>query len=74
MSGKGDGLVAVKPVRERFPDFAGLLKAGEDEDQSKALRAAETTGRPLGDPHEIEAALGRSVRAGKRGPKARGNK
>ena len=77
LSGKGDGLVTVKPVLDRFPDFAGLLEAGEDEEQSKALRAAETTGRPLGDPHwldQIEAALGRSVRAGKRGPKARGNK
>ena len=77
LSGKGDGLVTMKPMRERFADFAGLLEAGEDVQMSKALRAAETTGRPLGDPHwldEIEAALGRSVRPGKRGPKARDNK
>lgn len=77
LSGQGDGLVTVKPILDRFPDFAGLLESGEDEEQSNALRAAETIGRPLGDPHwldEIEASLGRSVRPGKRGPKTLVNK
>ena len=67
----------MKPILDRFPDFAGLLESGEDEEQSNALRAAETIGRPLGDPHwldEIEASLGRSVRPGKRGPKTLVNK
>ena len=35
LSGKGDGLVTVKPVRDRFPDFAGLLEAGEDREKAK---------------------------------------
>jgi putative transposase len=69
---KGDGLTDITPVLERVGNFAGLLRAGEDEALSMALRRAETVGRPLGDDAfmaHIEARSGRDVRAGKRGPR-----
>ena len=84
LSGKNDGVVSVKPLLKRFPDFAALLESGEDAEMSKSLRAAETIGRPLGEAKwlkRIEEKLGRRVRAKKRGrkvgtkaPLARGKK
>jgi putative transposase len=71
---KGDGLTDTAPVLERVGDFAGLLRLGEDEEGSAALRRAETIGRPLGDDAfmaHIEAVSGRDVRAGKPGPKGK---
>ena len=38
-----------EPLRSRYPDFAGLLAAGEDEEMSTRRRKAETIGRPAGD-------------------------
>ncbi len=43
-----DGLTTVAPVRERFPDLAARLAAGEDEAMSARLRRAEQIGRPVG--------------------------
>lgn len=63
LKGESDGLVDVRPVLSRFADFAGLLgcktEAGFD-----GLRAAEGTGRPLGNAGFIaglERILGRSL-------------
>jgi putative transposase len=67
-----DGLTARAPVLERFPDFAGLLAAGEDEVMSQRLRHAESIGRPVGDGRflaRIERRTGRTLKPGKRGPK-----
>ncbi|MES9858112.1 MAG: transposase [Sedimenticola sp.] len=75
LTGKNDGLVTVKPVLERLPDFAALLESGEDEAISQQIRKAETIGRPIGSPEwldGLEKRLGRIVRAGKRGPQAKG--
>jgi len=72
MRGTDDDLVTVAPVAERVDDFAALLAGGEDSARTKALRAAETVGRPLGDAawfDRIEAVLGRILRPQKRGPK-----
>jgi putative transposase len=69
---KGDGLTDTAPVLDRVGNFSGLLRAGEDEALSMAIRRAETVGRPLGDDAfmaHIEAMSGRDVRAGKRGPR-----
>ncbi len=69
---KGDGLTDTAPVLDRVGNFAGLLRAGEDEELSMALRRAETVGRPLGDDAfmaYIESTSGRDPRAGKRGPR-----
>lgn len=45
---RGDGLTETTPVLERVDDMQALLKSGEDEAQSMALRRSESTGRPLG--------------------------
>ncbi len=74
LAAKDDRLVTVKPVLKRFPDFAALLKSGEDEEISRNIRKAETIGRPMGSPKwldNLETRLGRPVRPGKRGPKAK---
>jgi putative transposase len=65
-------LTDTAPVRERYPDFAALIEAGEDEDLSMALRRAETIRRPLGDAAFVEALerrTGRTLRPARRGPK-----
>ena len=65
-------LTDTAPVRERYPDFAAFIDAGEDEDLSMALRRAETIGRPLGDAafvKTLERQTGRSLQPAKRGPK-----
>jgi len=75
--GKDDALVAVAPVLERSPDFTVLTNSGEDEEMSRKIRKAETIGRLVGSSDwldEITKKLGRSVRPGKRGPKAKGVK
>ena len=67
---KGDGLTDTAPVLERVGDFGALLRVGEDEALSLALRRAETVGRPLGDGafmDWIEAQLGRDAKPGRRG-------
>ena len=69
---KGDGLTDTAPVLERVPQFAALLRAGEEDALSNALRRAETIGRPLGSSaflKRIAETLGRDPKPGKRGPK-----
>jgi putative transposase len=67
-----DGLTTAEPVRRRYPDFAELIAAGEDEAMSRRLRRAESIGRPLGDEGfvgRLEAQSGRALKPAKRGPK-----
>jgi putative transposase len=69
---RGDGLTDTAPVLDRVGDFAELLRGGEDEILSKALRRAESIGRPLGDGAfmaHINHVIGRDVRPGKPGPR-----
>ena len=69
---RSSALTDTAPVRERYPDFAAFIDAGEDEDLSMALRRAETIGRPLGDAafvKTLERQTGRSLQPAKRGPK-----
>jgi putative transposase len=42
-----DGVTAAEPALTRFPDFAALLEAGEEEASMLRLRRAETIGRRL---------------------------
>jgi putative transposase len=72
-----DGVTAKAPVLSRYPDFADLIAAGEDEALSQRLRRAEAVGRPLGGEAfiaRLEAESGRALKPGKRGrrPKAAG--
>ncbi len=72
LAGTGDGIVDVRPVLDRFPDFAALLEAGEDEEAVKRLRQSETTGRPLGSEkwlESMERQTGRALLPKKRGPR-----
>lgn len=72
LSGNSDGIVDVRLVLERFPDFAALLKAGEDEEAIKLLRQSESTGRPLGSAkwlQVLERQTGRALVPKKRGPR-----
>jgi putative transposase len=72
LTGKDDGVVVTAPSLARVPDFAGLLKAAEDEAATRALLNSRTTGRPVGAADWIqglEAQMGRELAAGRRGPK-----
>ncbi|MCZ4342266.1 transposase [Sphingomonadaceae bacterium G21617-S1] len=75
MAGEDDALVRVAAALDRYGDFADFLGApGDHGDAWRALRRAETTGRPLGAPDWIaalEAKTGRSLAPQKRGPKPR---
>jgi putative transposase len=74
LAGKDDGLVTVAPLLERIGDFEAFLAQGEDPSASAALRAAESTGRPLGPEDFIkglERLLGRKLARGRPGPAAK---
>ncbi len=69
---RGDGLTRTGAVLSRYPDFAGLIAAGEDEALSLGLRRAESIGRPAGEAGfiaELERLSGRRLLPGKRGRK-----
>lgn len=75
LRGKDDGLTALAPVRDRFPEFGDLLATEPEADLFDALRSAESIGRPLGDNRfltRIERQTGRVLKPAKRGPKPSG--
>jgi putative transposase len=72
LRGAADGLTQTQAVLGRFPDMGEMLRHEADADALRRLRAAETIGRPVGQPgflRRIERKLGRDLRPGKRGPK-----
>jgi putative transposase len=81
LAGADDGLVKVAPLLERTGDFAAFLSGVRGDRAAgilafEALRAAETTGRPVGAADFVAALgrrLGRNLAPRKRGrkPKAR---
>lgn len=71
-TGEDDELVEVAPLLDRYGDFAGFLGGEEDQQATRALRASEINGRPVGAPTwiaELESRSGRSLAPKKRGPK-----
>lgn len=76
LAGRNDELVAVAPVLARVADFAALIAPDTGDERAYAsIRAAEGTGRPLGNAQFIEGLeriLGRPIarRAPGRKPKA----
>jgi putative transposase len=75
LRGKDDGLTALAPIKDRFPRFADLLDSEPQTELFERLRAAENIGRPLGNDRflaRLERTTGRSLKAGKRGPKPSG--
>lgn len=72
--GAEDGVTAVAPVLERYPDFAEFIASGEEDEMSMRLRRAETVGRPIGSEgflRDLEKGCGRQLAPGKRGPRAK---
>jgi putative transposase len=74
LAGEDDELVSVRPVLDRLGQFADLLAGDPDDAAFQALRAAEGSGRPLGNADFIaglERLLGRPIarRAPGRKPK-----
>jgi putative transposase len=77
LAGGDDGLVEVAPLLDRVGDFRAFLGGEEDQQATRALRMAETTGRPLGDAPwvaALEERTGRTLAAQKRGRKKRENR
>jgi hypothetical protein len=69
-----DCLAVVKPLLDRVGDFAAFLGSAENQQATCALRMAETTGRPFGEPawiEQLERDSGRALAPKKRGPKPR---
>ena len=63
LAGHDDGLVTVRPVLDRVPNFTALLQPEADEDFAD-LRSSEGTGRPLGAGDFVaglERVLGRKI-------------
>jgi len=74
LSGRPDGITALAPVLQRYPDFTALIAQGDDPEAFDRLRRAECIGRPLGDDaflHRLETHTKRILRPRKRGPKSR---
>jgi len=74
LAGADDPLVSVRPLLDRVGDFASFLGSDEDQQATRALRMAETTGRPLGGAEwveQLEKLTGRTLTPKKRGPKPR---
>jgi putative transposase len=74
LAGRDDQLVTVRPLLDRAGEFAAFLGAEEDQQATRALRMAETTGRPVGEAAwvgELERLSGRVLAPKKRGPKPR---
>lgn len=64
LKGEDDGLVNVAPVLDRVERFAELIETQPDDPAFAAIRAAETTGRPLGTADfvaDLERRLGRPI-------------
>ena len=71
LAGQDDGLVVTRPLLDRIGDFAAFLAGAEEPAAFLALRAAETTGRPLGVESFIqglERTLGHKLARGRPGP------
>jgi putative transposase len=74
LGGRNDGVTALAPVRERYPDFAHFLSEEDDAEAIARLRAAGSIGRPLGNRKfldAIERRTRRTLKPAKRGPKPR---
>ena len=69
-------MVRVSPLLERIDDWKSFIKDGLDSGAHEAIRAAERTGRPLGDKsfiRRLEKKLDRTLTRRKPGPKPAGH-
>ena len=71
-SGEDDELVEVAPLLDRYGPIDAFLGTAEDEQATRALRMAETSGRPVGGEawlNDLERLSGRTLQRRKPGPK-----
>jgi putative transposase len=74
ISGRDDHVVRVKSLLDRVDNWRAFLAKPLNEDEREAIRAHESTGRPLGTPSfvsRLEKRLGRTLARQKPGPKPR---
>ncbi len=72
LAGQDDGVVRVRPLLSRAPDWKDFLRAGLGAEDLAAIRAHISTGRPLGSARfvtQLEERLGRTLKKAKPGPK-----
>ena len=72
LSAENDGLVSVRPMLEKFPNWAEYLEKTESENEMQRIQLHTRTGRPLGSDNFVEmleALSGKSLKLGKPGPK-----
>ncbi len=72
LAGADDGLVHVRPMLNRIPDWSSFLMGGVEEAELERLRRHTNTGRPCGGAAWIEGLerlTGRPLRKHKPGPK-----
>lgn len=77
LAGRDDALVRSAPLLEQVRSWRSFLAEGTSEEERKAVRAHESTGRPLGSPAfvaRLEKRLGRTLARRKPGPKPRGRR
>ncbi|MGH7035434.1 MAG: transposase [Stellaceae bacterium] len=72
LKGEDDALVRVRPLLDLVPDWAAFLREGLSAEDHAAIRAGESTGRPLGSSAfiaRLEKRLKRTLARQKPGPK-----
>jgi putative transposase len=72
LSVENDGLVSVRPMLEKFPNWAEYLEKTESENEMQRIQMHTRTGRPLGSDNFVEmleVLSGKSLKLGKPGPK-----
>jgi putative transposase len=72
VAGEDDGLITVAPLLALVDHWMDFLATSAPEDEVKALRRHERSGRPLGRESfvaALEGTLGRTLRRGRPGPK-----
>jgi len=74
LAGRDDRVVHAKPLLERVRNWRSFLEDPLTGEEREAIRAHESTGRPLGSPAfvaRLEKRLGRTLARQKPGPKPR---
>ena len=72
LAGKDDGLVSVKPLLDLVVDWPAFLRQGLSDNELRALRRHQRTGRPAGNDKfigRLEKRLERVLKKQKPGPK-----
>jgi putative transposase len=67
-----DGLVTVKPMLDRVPDWSAYLSSTRQNDRTGSIRRHNRTGRPLGSAEFIQALeqqTGKTLAPKRPGPK-----